>query len=321
MSRKNSYSLEEIKNKIKNNPLNVNQKWELAEEYPEDKKFFRSNRGIKIHCKRHGKISGTKVRYILDDDYLCNLCRKADKKMSIEQLKDEFNKKDYILLTEDFLYAADYLFYICKKHPEKIQKITYDSFIHGHGCKFCAIDKNKMKRRLSFKEIEQRFNKRNYKVVEVFRKNGSTYIKYECKKHPNKIQTIQLSNFINGCGCAFCKRSKGEEKIRCFLEDNDITYIPQKIFLDCRNIEPLPFDFYLPDYNMCIEYQGKQHRKPVNLFGKIPDVEKQKINFSKQLKNDRIKREYCLDNGIKLLCIFDYDFKRIEKILIKELNL
>lgn len=93
MSRKNSYSLEEIKNKIKNNPLNINQKWELTEEYPEDKKFFRSNRGIKIHCKRHGKTSGTKVQYILDNDYLCNLCRKADKKMSIEQLKNEFNKK------------------------------------------------------------------------------------------------------------------------------------------------------------------------------------------------------------------------------------
>lgn len=50
--------------------------------------------------------------------------------------------------------------------------------------------------------------------------------------------------------------------------------------------KPLPFDFYLPEYNLCIEFQGIQHFQPVPYFG---GQEK----FGYYCKHDDIKREWC----------------------------
>jgi len=49
----------------------------------------------------------------------------------------------------------------------------------------------------------------------------------------------------------------------------DIEYIKQKRFEKCRNKLPLPFDFYLPNENICIEYDGIQHFKPIDYFGGV----------------------------------------------------
>jgi very-short-patch-repair endonuclease len=67
-------------------------------------------------------------------------------------------------------------------------------------------------------------------------------------------------------------------------------------FNDCRNILPLPFDFYLKNLNLLIEYDGRQHFEAVDLFGGEEGLKKRKIN-------DNIKNEYCKKNRISLLRI------------------
>ena len=79
-----------------------------------------------------------------------------------------------------------------------------------------------------------------------------------------------------------------------------------------KKIKPLPFDFYLPNYNICIEYDGEQHFKPIKYFGG------QKA-FQSQQQKDEIKNKYCQDNKIKLIRISYMDYDNIEKILNKEL--
>lgn len=75
----------------------------------------------------------------------------------------------------------------------------------------------------------------------------------------------------------------------------------------------LSYDFYLPQYNILCEVQGKQHTAPIKYFG----GEKQ---FEKQQEHDKRKREYAENNGYKLLEIWYYDFDNIETILDKELE-
>lgn len=53
-------------------------------------------------------------------------------------------------------------------------------------------------------------------------------------------------------------------------------------------------DFYLPDYNIAIECQGIQHYEPISFFGG-------KKAFEKQLFNDKLKKEKCFKNNVKLL--------------------
>ena len=70
----------------------------------------------------------------------------------------------------------------------------------------------------------------------------------------------------------------------------------QKRFSDCRYKLPLPFDFYLLDYNICIEYHGIQHYEPRSKFGG-------EIEYEKTILRDTIKKEYCLKQNIPLLII------------------
>lgn len=68
-----------------------------------------------------------------------------------------------------------------------------------------------------------------------------------------------MSGKTQSCGCLV---SKGEEKINFILQELKIKFNTQKTFNDCINPKTntkLRFDFYLPDYNCCIEYDGKQH--------------------------------------------------------------
>lgn len=126
-------------------------------------------------------------------------------------------------------------------------------------------------------------------------------------------------NRIDGdYGCPKCgkKLYKGEDTIENFLNINNIVYEKQKRYKDCRNIKPLPFDFYIPSFNLCIEFQGYQHFAPTTCWNvKFPEKE-----FEEQKKRDNIKREYCKNNSIGLLEIPYWDLRKVDKILEKVFN-
>lgn len=64
--------------------------------------------------------------------------------------------------------------------------------------------------------------------------------------------------------------------------------------------------FYLPQYNTCIEYDGKQHYYPINFFGG-------EERLKKNIQRDEIKTNYCFVNNIRLLRI-RYDENIIEAL-------
>lgn len=133
-------------------------------------------------------------------------------------------------------------------------------------------------------------------------------IDIRCKKCGFIIHQRAKHTYERGMYCPCCDGTKGEQYISNYLLINKIDYIPQYKFEDCKYINPLPFDFYLPKYNICIEYQGKQHYESIEYFG----GEK---SFKEQIKRDNIKKQYCNDNRIIFLEISYKDFNNIDKIL------
>lgn len=103
--------------------------------------------------------------------------------------------------------------------------------------------------------------------------------------------------------------SKLEALISQHLEDKEINFIPQKKFKDCKNIKLLPFDFYLPDYNLLVEVQGQQHYMPIEHFGGDEAFEKLK-------KRDEIKRNYAINNDFNFIEL-KYDEPIIKKLTNK----
>lgn len=118
-------------------------------------------------------------------------------------------------------------------------------------------------------------------------------------------------------GCTCLTESYGEKKVRRFLESHNIFFKTQHRFGDCIDSEPLRFDFYLPDENIAIEYDGQQHFYPVS-FG-CRDNERVLKMFEDCKRRDAIKNAYCLENNITLIRIPYTDFNRIEEILTDKL--
>lgn len=129
-------------------------------------------------------------------------------------------------------------------------------------------------------------------------KNEKTKIKLFHSKCGKEWETLPRNFLYNGCRCPYCKEniSKKVNYIENYLIDKNIKYIKEKKFIDCKNKRCLPFDFYISDKNLLIEYDGEQHFFPRREFGSDEKLEKIKIN-------DNIKNSYCIENGIYLLRI------------------
>ena len=103
------------------------------------------------------------------------------------------------------------------------------------------------------------------------------------------------------------------------LDSRKIEFITQKRFKECRHEKTLPFDFYLPKYNTCIEFQGQQHYYLDKFLFRYKDEETAKQAFEKQTLRDQIKRDFCKNNDIKLLEIrFDENIEEKLKRYFKE---
>ena len=179
-----------------------------------------------------------------------------------------------------------------------------DHHLCGRGCPRCSIKIQASKHRLTIKEFIGRAkkihgNKYDYSKaiylghkskIKIFCKNCLCFFKQTANAH------------LRGEGCPHCNIvSKGEQTIKEWLNKHKIKYISQKRFKNCRDKLPLSFDFYLPDYKLCIEFQGQQHYEPSMQINLCKDQQKGLLKFKLQQKHDKIKKEYCLQNNLFLL--------------------
>jgi len=218
------------------------------------------------------------------------------------------NKYDYSLTK--FINSKTKVKIICPIHGEFEQ--FHGKHLSKKGCFKCGfISRCKLAtsntETFIKKAVKVHGEKYDYSNVTYIGKENKVEIK--CKYHGIFSQTPH--NHLAGNGCPHCRESKGENIINHFLTKNNIKFIPQKRFADCRNILPLPFDFYLTEYNICLEFHGIQHFKPRTKFG----GEKE---FKKTQLRDSIKLNYCKTKNILLIVITYKD--NIELELIKLLN-
>jgi hypothetical protein len=171
---------------------------------------------------------------------------------------------------------------------------------------------------LSKEELIERFNfvhKNKYDYSQVNYVNSKEKIEIVCSKHG--VFTQRANSHLNGGGCPECYESKGEIEIKLFLEKYNIEFQKQKRFKECRNIRPLPFDFYLPKQNFCIEYDGEQH------FREKGGYHKKENSFKESVKRDLIKDQFCSGvNGRPQLFRINFlqlnEIENILKVILKK---
>ena len=232
---------------------------------------------------------------------------------------------NYILETpkEDITSCNTRIKFTCPVHgtmDANINKLVYTQ----RECKYCASEKIQASKINTSDKVEAVFeqyggvllNKDDYKGWEV---KNLEVICPDC----GKVFLTSYGSFRHGKGqrCPDCTQveSHGEFLVRSYLENNNIRFEPQYRFSDCRNINPLPFDFYLPELNTCIEFDGAFHYEPITKNG--ISEEQAMINFNNTKIRDSIKTNYCKEKGIHLIRIPYWEMDNIQKILDKEINI
>jgi hypothetical protein len=277
--------------------------------YPDS--FVSSSKKMKIECSEHGYFWQSPDNHIRKEQG-CPDCA-GNKPISLKKFITASNIihnyfYDYSLITE-INGIHNKVNIICPDHG--IFKQSASSHMNGGcGCADCA--KNK---KLSVDVFKKRANivhesRYDYSNVTQFI-NIHDLISIICIDHGNFTQ--EINNHLRGHGCPKCNQSKGELLISIILKSLNIKYFEQHKFNDCKNIYQLPFDFYLPDLNICLEFDGEQHFKAKTCFGGMDGFEKTKVN-------DFIKDSYCNNNDIKLYRISYKDDIETEmnKIIINE---
>lgn len=150
--------------------------------------------------------------------------------------------------------------------------------------------------------------------------NTSQCAIWECKCDCGNTTIVSGNSLKNGsiksCGCLrdevamknLSKRgpSKGEQKIIDILNKEGIKFESEKVFTDETRISKYRFDFYIPNMNICLEFQGMQHMQYSPFF------HKNRSEFTKAQERDRLKISYCLAHNIPLYCIPYWDLEKLK---------
>lgn len=228
----------------------------------------------------------------------CPLCSGTMRKTHEQYIEELKIKNSSIVAVGQYINNATKITHRCLIHNYEWE-ISPQHVLAGYGCPMCRDDKLRNKFRRSHDEYIDEVSIINKDIVVIGEYvNARTHIRHKCLVCGWEWDTIP-ENILRGHGCPQCNKcskSIGEKKIAAWLDSNDITYKTQKTFDNCRDRQVLQFDFYLPDYNIAIEYNGKQHYEPVDYFGG-------KKSFELQQKHDKIKENYCKENNIRLFII------------------
>lgn len=274
------------------------------------------NRANSIH---NHKYDYSKTNYEKTDKKVCVICHEKDKfgdehgefyvtphshigvmHSGCPKCSGKFRKDTQYFIKESRLIYGDKYDYsktnyisalkkveiICPKHGSFC--VTPNDHLNGKSCKKCGYESVSEKLSMSTEEFISKAKnihgeKYNYSKVNYI--NYKSKIRIICPIHGDFYQSA--ITHLRGCGCPKCKQSHLENEIMGMLEKNEMAYEPQKKF---EWLEKKSLDFYLPNYNVAIECQGKQHFMDT-LYGKFED------NYN----NDKQKKKLCEEHGVKLL--------------------
>jgi len=284
-------------------------------------KYVNNHTKVCIICPIHGEFWQTPMKHLIGRGCpKCGSINRALHKTSstrkfIEKVKAIYGDK-YDYSKVEYKSSSQKVCIICPKHGEFWQ--TPNNHLRGHGCAKCQYETlhtlfaNNTE---NFVKKAKEIHGNKYDYSKTMYKNSGTKVCIICPIHGEFWQ--RPANHLLGIGCPLCQSSKLEKEISVLLETNNIDFI-QKYHSEW--LGRLELDFYLPQYKIGIECQGKQHFKQIKHFDNNKD------SFETRLERDERKLKLCAENDVKLLYYsslgIEYPYKVFEdkKLLLKEIR-
>jgi len=244
---------------------------------------------IDVICKKHGIFRPRLSRFLKGSN--CPLCAKKGIKTT-EMFVEEYKEKYGIYDLSKFSYINSHTkgVAICSKHGEF--EISPTNLLNGVGCPECKREKLKDFFSSDYKKFNEKAKKIHGDKYSYFDDyvDNHTPIKILCNICGNVFYQLP-HNHLQGKGCPYCNESKLEKYVEKELVKYGIKYEKQKRFewLGKKSV-----DFYLCDYDVIIECQGKQHFNQT-YYGKLDE----------NINRDYEKYISCIKNGYKVIYILD----------------
>ena len=249
--------------------------------------FINVRTPIDILCPKHGVFSTLPIYFLKGSR--CPDCY-------IQDRYDRFIEKSLRLYNDQYNYSlvkyinSDIPVKLVCKNGHVFERSPYQHLSTIKACPICSGRRKKTNEQFIVQAREVHGNYYDYSLVDYH--NTNTPIIITCPKH-GKFSVVPRAHLYNKQGCNFCTKESGELKIVEFLLEYDIFFEKQKRFPGCKLKRGLPFDFYLPSYNTCIEFDGCHHFLPLHGDEQLRLVQ----------ERDRIKTQFCRDNHIQLIRI------------------
>lgn len=265
-----------------------------------------ANDKVEVHCK----TDGHGMFYPLPGNHLkgsgCPLCagnaklttgQFISKAMSIHGEKYGYGRAQYVSYFKKVLIE-------CRVHGPFMQ--TPADHLSGKGCGKCI---GRYKTTSQFIEELVLVHGARYDYSKMVYKGIDNKIEIVCKKHGSFWQ--KAGSHRKGFGCIYCRNSRGEDAVEKSLERLLVAFEKEKKFGDCyfHKNYPLRFDFYLPEFNAIIEFDGMQHY-----------VESWQKSLKRTQRNDDVKNRYCVTHGIPILRIPYSKLEETQSIVEKYVN-
>lgn len=267
--------------------------------------FNGAKAAIVAYCRIHDQHIAVRTAASLFEGNPCSRCRSDAKLRRYDAKVREALRQSYPQF--DLLFETVIGFNIsvplrCPKHGV-INANTDALIFRRFGCSKCGREvtgvKNRGSSRVSFDQFAKRFKKRfGDKLILTSTKedyiNFQSEVTVKCNHPDHPGDSKKAINWLKNNGCTACNESVGERRTRLALEDLGIRFEQEKRFATCRDRKELPFDFWLPDHAVLIEFHGAQHSIPADRFGGDDALHGTK-------RRDAIKEKWASENRIALV--------------------
>lgn len=237
----------------------------------------------------------------------------AQKRLAMDELKTRLAEFGCEYVSGEYVNQKSTVRILCRCGHERsirVTSLTNTAFPFSGLCAVCSKKESARKQAFTITEIAVMAQAFDLELLSEEYKTNADPLRFRCRcgREFSASWNAVAQNGQTRCWLCSKKVSKGELAVANWLNDRGITYIPQKTFLNCGGRRPYPFDFYLPDFGICIEFDGEQHTRPEAFMGGERSYEALKAR-------DAAKDAYCESNGLILIRIAHTDFKRIPEIL------
>lgn len=273
--------------------------------------YLTSNKKVNCKCSIDGYEWDITPNQLLKG-YGCPICKNRRIRYTSKTLQEKLNSYNKnIDIIGKFINVNTSVKCECRI-CNYIWNVKPNDLLNGGGCPRC----NKCERYTTdtFKDIMFTIDN----SIEIMGEYINAFTKIKCRcKTCSHMWYSRPNNLLNEYGCPNCSKSKGEIRIERFITKYNFQFEPQYKCQDLKGVHNglLSYDFYLPKYNMFIEYQGQFHDGTIK--GDLQSETELKI----QQEHDRRKSEYAKENNIELLEIWYWDYENIERILSEKLNI